>query len=103
MSEQSTDIEPLKVYVGWDSREDIAFQVCKQSILDNATVPVEVIPLKQADLRRKGIYTRDVDAMASTEFTFTRFLVPHLNKFKGWALFCDCDFLFLEMCNNFFH
>ena len=96
MNEQSTEIEPLKVYVGWDSREDIAFQVCKQSILDNATVPVEVIPLKQGDLRKEGIYKRDVDAMASTEFTFTRFLVPHLADYKGWALFIDCDFVFLD-------
>ncbi len=102
MSEQSTDIEPLKVYVGWDSREDIAFQVCKQSILDNATVPVEVIPLKQGDLRKEGIYKRDVDAMASTEFTFTRFLVPHLADYKGWALFIDCDFVFLDDIKKLF-
>ena len=42
----------LRVFVGWDSREDIAFQVCKQTILDKATVPVHVEPLKQRDLRR---------------------------------------------------
>jgi hypothetical protein len=34
---------PLRIYVGWDSREDIAFQVCKQSILDNTDADVEVI------------------------------------------------------------
>ena len=55
MNEQITEIEPLKVYVGWDCREDIAFQVCKQSILDHASVPVDVIPLKQKDLRRDSI------------------------------------------------
>lgn len=102
MNEQITEIEPLKVYVGWDSREDIAFQVCKQSILDHASVPVDVIPLKQKDLRRDGIYTRETDAMASTEFTFTRFLVPHLNDFTGWALFIDCDFVFLDDIKKLF-
>ena len=27
----------------------------------------------------------------STEFTFTRFLVPALMQYEGWALFMDCD------------
>jgi len=56
----SEEIKPLRVYVGWDSREDIAFQVCKQSILDNASVPVKVIPIKQESLRKKEIYTRNI-------------------------------------------
>lgn len=88
--------DKLRVFVGWDSREDIAFQVCKQTILDKASVPVHVEPLKQRDLRRAQIYTRETDALASTEFTFTRFLIPHLMNYKGWALFVDCDFVFLE-------
>lgn len=83
------------VYVGWDSREDIAYQVCRQSILTRATVPVEVIPIKQAALRADGLYTRTADPLASTEFTYTRFFVPFLAGYKGWALFCDCDFLWL--------
>ena len=95
-------MEPLRVYVGWDSREDIAYQVCKQSILDHASVPVKVIPLKQDDLRKKGIYTRSVDQLASTEFTFTRFLVPYLAGYTGWALFIDCDFVFLDDVKKIF-
>ena len=88
--------EPLKIYIGWDSREDIAYQVCKQSILDTATVPVEIIPLKQKVLKSEGFYWRGKDKLASTEFTFSRFLVPELMNFEGWALFIDCDFLFLD-------
>jgi lipopolysaccharide biosynthesis glycosyltransferase len=85
-----------RIYVGWDSREDIAYQVCKQSILKYAKnkFDVEVIPLKQNELRENGLYWRDHDKLGSTEFTFTRFLVPELADFKGWALFVDCDFLF---------
>ena len=89
-------INPLKVYVGWDSREDIAYQVCKQSILERASMSVDVVPLKQNDLRNDRIYKRSIDKLASTEFTFTRFLVPELMNFDGWALFIDCDFIFLD-------
>jgi hypothetical protein len=85
--------EPLPVYVGWDSREEIAYEVCRFSLLRHARTPVEVRPLKQAELRTRGLYWRPVDPLASTEFTYTRFLVPALNGYRGWALFCDCDFL----------
>lgn len=82
----------LPVYVGYDSREDIAYKVCEYSIYKH-TPAAEVKPLKQSQLRADGIYTRDVDSLGSTEFTFTRFLVPYLNNYRGWALFCDCDFV----------
>ena len=82
----------MKVYVGWDSREDIAYQVCQHSI-KRKDPDAEVIPLKQNDMRQDGIYTRAVDKLASTEFTFSRFFIPYLNDYKGWAVFCDCDFV----------
>ena len=82
----------LKVFVGWDSREDIAFQVAKHSIQKH-NPNVKVYPLKLPTLQELGIYTRGVDAKASTEFTFSRFFVPMLTGYKGWALFIDCDFL----------
>lgn len=90
-----------RVYVGWDSREDIAYQVCKHSIQRFAP-DVEVIPLKLKELKNAGLITRPDDAKASTEFTFSRFLVPHLNDYEGWALFVDCDFLFLRDVNELF-
>lgn len=84
---------PFRIYIGWDSREDIAYQVARQSILDKSSMPVEIIPLKQKQLRKDGMYWRSTDSLASTEFTFTRFLVPELNNYDGWALFIDCDFV----------
>ena len=39
------------------------------------------------------MYYREVDPLASTEFTYSRFLVPYLNDYKGIAIFCDSDFL----------
>ena len=58
----------LKVFIGWDSREDIAYEVAKHSILKH-NPNIEVIPLKLYELREKGIYTREDDKKGSTEFT----------------------------------
>ena len=86
------------IYVGWDSREDIAYQVCEHSIKRRAQQNnINVSPLKQNTLREQKLYWREQDKLSSTEFTITRFLVPHLNKFAGWAVFCDCDMVW--RCN----
>jgi hypothetical protein len=88
-------VSPLRVYIGWDKREPIAYDVAKFSLERRASVPVEVRPIKIDDLRARKLYWRDQDPLASTEFTYTRFLTPALAGFRGWALFCDCDFLWL--------
>jgi len=85
----------FRVFVGWDQREPIAYDVAKFSLERRASVPVQVIPLKLDELRAQGLYRRDTDPLASTEFTYSRFLTPALAGFSGWALFCDCDFLWL--------
>jgi hypothetical protein len=87
--------EPFRVYVGWDRREPEAFDVARFSLMRRASIPVEVAPLKLEDLRARGLYSRDSDPLASTEFTYSRFLTPALAGYRGWALFCDCDFLWL--------
>ena len=84
----------LTVFIGYDSREDIAYRVCRESILKHSSLPVRIIPIKQDELREDGVYLRPADPLSSTEFSFTRFLVPHLAGYKGWAVFVDCDFLF---------
>ena len=82
----------MKVFVGYDTREDIAYQVCKHSIIARSK-EAEVIPLKQQELRDAGWYKRPIDKLASTEFTFTRFLIPELTNFDGWAVFMDSDMI----------
>lgn len=82
----------MKIFVGYDSREDIAYRVCKHSIMTRQP-DAEVIPIIQDELTQSGVYTRDVDPLSSTEFTFTRFLIPYLMNYQGWAIFLDCDFL----------
>lgn len=85
----------INIFIGWDSREPIAADVCQFSIEKNSTIPVDIQMLKQDDLRSRLLYARPRDIQGSTEFTFTRFLVPRLMEYKGWAIFCDCDFLWL--------
>lgn len=84
----------IKVFVGYDSREDIAWQVCRHSLLRHSTRELQIIPLRQPVLRELGLYTRPLDKAASTEFSLTRFLTPYLAAMSGWVVFCDCDFLF---------
>lgn len=91
----------MKVFVGYDIREDIAYQVCEYSV-KKYQPNADVIPLKQKELRESGIYTRAIDPLSSTEFTFTRFLVPYLSDYKGWAVFVDCDFVFVDDVKKLF-
>ena len=86
----------LNIYVGYDSKEDIAYRVCKHSILKRSSANVKIRSLKLYELIANKLYNRTIDPLASTEFTYSRFLVPTLNNFKGWAVFCDCDFLFFD-------
>ena len=91
----------MKVFVGYDTREDITYQVCEYSILKHCP-DAQVIPLIQKDLRDAGLYTRPVDNLGSTEFTFTRFLVPFLSNYQGLSVFVDCDFVFTESVGKLF-
>lgn len=90
----------LNIYVGYDSKEDIAYRVCKYSILKRSRSPIKITSLKLYELVAKNLYKRDIDPLASTEFTYSRFLVPALNNYNGWAIFCDCDFIFFEDISN---
>ena len=89
-------MKKLKIYIGYDSKEDIAYRVCKHSLLKRSKDNVKVYSLKLQELVAKKLYDRSIDPLASTEFTYSRFLVPTLTEYKGWAIFCDCDFIFLE-------
>ena len=86
----------MKIYIGWDPRESTAHDVCEFSVKTNSSTQIDVHSLKLKDLRDSGVYTRPDDKLSSTEFTFSRFLVPHLCNHTGWAIFCDSDFLWLS-------
>jgi hypothetical protein len=84
-------MDPFKIFIGRDSREPIAWQVLAHSILRRATQPIAIYPLSLPLLKR--CYWRERGPTESTEFSLTRFLVPYLCGFKGFALFLDCDML----------
>ena len=85
--------EPLRLFLGYDSREPVAYHVLAHSILRRATVPVMIAPLVQDALRASGLYLRSRGATESTEFSLTRFLVPYLCGYRGHAVFLDSDML----------
>ncbi len=90
----------VNFFIGYDAKEDIAYRVCKNSLLKRASVNVKVTSLKLDELIAKKLYTRTIDPLASTQFTYSRFLVPKLMNYNGWAVFCDCDFIFLDDVAN---
>lgn len=90
------------VYIGWDNNEIEAYRVAEYSIRKNTECEVDVKPLIQRELRKEKMYWRGDDDLAATEFSLTRFLVPHLNHFQGWALFIDCDMLFTKDIDDLF-
>lgn len=86
--------EKLKVFIGYDSREDIAWQVCRHSLERHSGQDLIIAPLRQTALRELGLYTRPHDSTSSTEFSLSRFLTPYLAAQGGWVIFSDCDFLY---------
>jgi lipopolysaccharide biosynthesis glycosyltransferase len=81
----------IRVFIGYDSAEEVAFSVLAHSIHARASVPVATAPVMLSQLREA--YQRDHNALQSTEFSFSRFLTPWLAGYEGWALFMDCDML----------
>ncbi|MFP5405342.1 MAG: glycosyltransferase [Gammaproteobacteria bacterium] len=87
-------MESARVFIGFDSREPVAYHVLVNSIVRRASIPVSFTPLVLAHLRR--IFDRPRDPSQATEFAFSRFLVPYLSGYEGWSVFMDCDMLFLD-------
>ena len=90
------------IFIGYDSREKIASDVCEHSIKKRTSEKIKINLLKLEDLQKRNLYNRPTDKLSSTEFTFSRFLIPYLMNYKGWAVFCDCDFLWLEDISKLF-
>jgi hypothetical protein len=114
--------EQNTIYIGYDPKEQVAYDVLRFTLDRTALEGIRVEPIRKDQLEHDEIYTRKHDVVDgqmidcidgkpfSSEFSFTRFLVPHLNHRKGWALYMDCDMypridfnkLFEEYNNSFF-
>ncbi|RPJ44068.1 MAG: glycosyltransferase [Betaproteobacteria bacterium] len=84
----------INVYIGYDGREAAAFNVLAYSIHRRASAPVAIAPVMLSQL--KTIFRRERHPLQSTDFSFSRFLTPHLSRYSGWSLFMDCDMLMLD-------
>jgi len=105
----------LDIWIGWDSRQPLSYDVFRSSLDRRASRPLRVRPLMLKPLRTEGLYTREhitkdgqawdtiSGAPMSTEFALSRFLVPHLQQMQRatslydspWCLFAECDMLAL--------
>ena len=80
----------LSVFIGYDERESIAYHVLADSITRHASIPVNVRPLITEHI---PAFTRPRDPKQSTDFAFSRFMVPYLSDYTGTSVFMDCDML----------
>lgn len=78
----------LRVFIGIDPRQPVAYHVLVSSIQRLSSRPVAITPLilNQLPIKRRGL----------TDFTFSRYLVPYLCNYEGQALFIDSDMLLLD-------
>lgn len=81
----------IRVFIGFDARETVAYHALCQSIIAHSSKPVAFTPIVLEHLQ--GIFKRERHSLQSTDFSFSRFLVPYLSDYKGWSIFMDCDML----------
>ena len=79
----------IRVVIGFDQREAVAYHTFCQSILEKASQPVSFTPLALNSLTN---YT-ETHTDGSNSFIYSRFLTAHLFDFEGWAIFADGDML----------
>jgi len=86
--------DQIRVFIGYDPRESVAFYTLAHSIWRRASRPVSIVPLSLPHLTE--IHDRPYERFQSNDFTFTRWLVPYLCRYEGWAIFVDCDMLVMR-------
>ena len=86
-------MKTLKIFIGYDPKEAVAFHVLCHSLLEKSSKPISITPINLKNLR--GLYSRQYDQRQSNEFSFSRFLVPYLCDYDGFGVYMDCDMLAL--------
>jgi len=95
--------KPLTIYIGYDSTMNDLEGVCETSIRktieeshghgSEAELYRYTPTIKMLDISKLPDYNREY-ANQSTEFTYSRFLIPYLENYEGFSLFIDNDFIF---------
>tara|TARA_Y100000361_G_scaffold151130_1_gene167996 strand:- start:62 stop:1666 length:1605 start_codon:yes stop_codon:yes gene_type:complete len=98
-----TKKKPVNIYLGYDSNHSDLFDVAEKSIHDSIEniksggVAEEYfndykVEVKKLDINAISEYTREY-ANQSTEFTYSRFLIPYLENYEGFSFFIDDDYI----------
>ena len=86
----------LTIFVGYDPKEAVAYHTCVNSIIRYSTKPISIVPLS---LNLLDFY-KETHTDGSNDFTYTRFLVPYLMNYNGWAVFIDGDMILKDDINS---
>ena len=86
----------INIVVGYDEREAVAYHTCIESIISNSSTHINITPLCLKHFKKY----RENHTDGSNEFIYSRFLVPYLFKFKGWAIYIDGDMVCLDDIKN---
>ena len=84
--------EIVDIIVGFDEREAVAYHTFTQSVIEKSSMPTRFLPLNNQSLKDY----REVHKDGSNNFIYSRFLVPYLFNFKGWAIYADGDMVCLK-------
>jgi len=82
----------IKLFVGYDHREAVAYHVFSHSVQTKSSEPVSITPLMLTQLRDYSEGHTD----GSNQFIYSRFLVPYLCQYTGWAIFADGDMVCMD-------
>jgi len=84
----------IRLYVGFDQREACVYHTFCQSVIEHASQPVEFIPLATNMLHFDG------QQDGTNAFIYSRYLIPLMQDYEGWAIFCDGDMVVTEDITN---
>ena len=82
----------VRVFIGHDYRQPLSYNVMRYSIErhGSSNVVVRGLFLDKLPIKRVG----------ASDFTYTRFLVPWLCDYQGYAIFCDEDQVVVDDISN---
>lgn len=80
----------IRIFIGYDHVEEISYSVLASSLSKHSSQPLSITPIRLSHLPE---ISRERDPKQSNDFAFSRWLVPYLCNYEGWAIFMDCDFL----------
>ena len=85
-------VDSVKIFVGFDQRESVAYHTFCQSLIENSSIPIQITPLAINTLKDY----KETHTDHSNDFIYSRFLTPYLNNFNGWAIYADGDMICQE-------